>query len=770
MSKTIPGGIFSTGLIDNVFNDNKEAISQAILDRYVDFMCPDGGIVINNVAETGLQVIDQGGGKLAIKSGVAYDKWGQRIYIATDDAGSAVITGNDLTGGIDLSTNKNIKLNVDEAGVVEIDCSSEAATTSSTQVYEIVEAINKAGFGTIAFRSDGAGNPDNSGQYISTKSSTVGQNSKIVFTAPSANDATSEIYGLDESAYPHNYVGTTVGHNVPANSEAYNVIIEYLAVRHAVGNFLAGYPVGDDTAYTQIKDSYKITITQDSPVNNENQHELLLAQVMYDGDSMDITDKRGDSVMGVKWVANPGTLSADAFIDNSITGAKLADSCLENRHFATDIISADHIQHFVHDLTKTNIVIGVNALGGDLTQMCLNNIVIGKEAMQYTSACLNSIAIGSESQRTANAAQNISLGYASLGTLSTGSNNVAIGIRSGYLIETGKQNISIGFRSLYGCRYGDNNIALGHQALFENVNGVNNIALGYESLKSVDGDHNISLGYQALKNYTGDNCIALGYQALYTNTAIWNIAIGLDAMKYTANGNNNVAMGSQAFRDNVSGAQNVVIGSFGLYSQSEGNTGLTALGYHTDISDVTGISNATALGKQAEIDESNSVILGNASVINIKSGSDGSCDLGKSDKRFKDIYATNSVIQTSDINRKKDIQPSGLGLEFINQLTPVSFQWKDVDKVSELRDVPESDEKEDFVIQPELKHHRKHYGLIAQSVKEVLDAQGIDTENFAGYIHDEDTDTFGLRYIEFIAPMIKAIQELSEKIKQLETK
>ena len=65
---------------------------------------------------------------------------------------------------------------------------------------------------------------------------------------------------------------------------------------------------------------------------------------------------------------------------------------------------------------------------------------------------------------------------------------------------------------------------------------------------------------------------------------------------------------------------------------------------------------------------------------------------------------------------------------------------------------------------------RTHYGLIAQDVKIVLDEMGLTTNDFAGYMAAdpiENTD-LGLRYEEFLSPMIKAIQELSSKVDRLE--
>jgi len=136
---------------------------------------------------------------------------------------------------------------------------------------------------------------------------------------------------------------------------------------------------------------------------------------------------------------------------------------------------------------------------------------------------------------------------------------------------------------------------------------------------------------------------------------------------------------------------------------------------------------------------------------------DNTYDLGHSSYRWDDIYATNSTIQTSDKNLKDNITESDLGLSFIKELKPVSYKWKD--------------------------KTRTHYGLIAQDVETVLSDISKPTADFAGFIkmepeeeapkHEENpvTETrYGLRYNEFIAPLIKAIQEQQALIETLQTK
>lgn len=124
--------------------------------------------------------------------------------------------------------------------------------------------------------------------------------------------------------------------------------------------------------------------------------------------------------------------------------------------------------------------------------------------------------------------------------------------------------------------------------------------------------------------------------------------------------------------------------------------------------------------------------------------------LGNSNAPWSVVYSSTATIQPSDIRKKTDVLDSDLGLEFILQLRPVSYKLIE----GETKQVynPETDTSETVVIRPGI---RPHYGLIAQEVKTVL-----GDKDFAGYIHDEQFDSYGLRYGEFISPMIKAIQEM----------
>lgn len=105
---------------------------------------------------------------------------------------------------------------------------------------------------------------------------------------------------------------------------------------------------------------------------------------------------------------------------------------------------------------------------------------------------------------------------------------------------------------------------------------------------------------------------------------------------------------------------------------------------------------------------------------------------------------TISTTATSDQRLKTDIKPSDLGLEFINRLNPVSYTLITNNTGPEV-------------------------GLIAQEVKQILDSMNI--HEFGGWMLSDASNpdsTQLLNYYQFIAPLIKAVQELTARVEYLE--
>jgi hypothetical protein len=124
-----------------------------------------------------------------------------------------------------------------------------------------------------------------------------------------------------------------------------------------------------------------------------------------------------------------------------------------------------------------------------------------------------------------------------------------------------------------------------------------------------------------------------------------------------------------------------------------------------------------------------------------------------SNKFWKTIYSNTGTINTSDLRLKTDVVNSSLGLDFINNLRPVSYKFIEGSVTDDGQSIPGT---------------RTHWGLIAQEVKQAVDEADVD---FAGWVllDKENVDSEqALRYEEFIAPLIKAVQELTARVKALE--
>lgn len=157
------------------------------------------------------------------------------------------------------------------------------------------------------------------------------------------------------------------------------------------------------------------------------------------------------------------------------------------------------------------------------------------------------------------------------------------------------------------------------------------------------------------------------------------------------------------------------------------------------------------------------------SVGNVRPGVDNAQQCGETGLRWSSVWAANGTIQTSDIRTKKDIQTSILGLDFINRLHPVSYKWIEGSKKI-IEQKYNEDGSPGEIITESVPGTRTHWGLIAQEVKQLTDEFNVD---FAGHVisdMNDPTSIQAIRYDEFISPIIKAIQELTEKVKQLENK
>jgi hypothetical protein len=171
----------------------------------------------------------------------------------------------------------------------------------------------------------------------------------------------------------------------------------------------------------------------------------------------------------------------------------------------------------------------------------------------------------------------------------TASSNVLLGVTAGQYLQSGTVNdTGVGDDALQAATTGGNNVAIGVAALSSDTTGGANDALGVLALSNnTIGTFNLAEG---------------GVYALYNNT----------------NGSNNVGLGSAALLNNISGSNNTAVGvGAGNSNQTDtAGTGDTYLGYQTGQSISGVLQNATAIGNDAVVGQSNALILGCINGVN----------------------------------------------------------------------------------------------------------------------------------------------------------
>lgn len=188
---------------------------------------------------------------------------------------------------------------------------------------------------------------------------------------------------------------------------------------------------------------------------------------------------------------------------------------------------------------------------------------------------------------------NLMIGVSSGSSTTTGYDNVFIGNYTGSLVTTGSGNTSTGrgsgnnvtngsANSFYGANSGSTfigaakaNTCVGHRT-------------GYASGNSNSGDYNTFVGNES------------GYSISFSNTSAYNTFLGAQSGR------------------SYNGSMNTIIGATGI-NTSQLNFGdkITLLGFEARNSSNSFLTNATAIGANAAVSASNSMVLGNLANVGI---------------------------------------------------------------------------------------------------------------------------------------------------------
>jgi hypothetical protein len=272
--------------------------------------------------------------------------------------------------------------------------------------------------------------------------------------------------------------------------------------------------------------------------------------------------------------------------------------------------------------------------------------------------------------------------------------------------------------------------AVGANALTLLTSGINNTAVGANTLTTTTvGYNNTAVGAFAAWKATGTDNTATGTSALQAiTTGFGNTAIGSSALSKLETAINNTAVGgTSTLTNNISSVGNTAVGVYCL----SGVTGQenTAIGYFAG-ANITSGGNNSCIGRAAYASSAtvnNEITLGDSSITTLR------CQV-------------TSITSLSDARDKTNIQPLIPGLNFINRLSPVSFDWnmRDGGKIG----VADT-------------------GFIAQDLQA---CQSLTQEFIPGLVYAENPNKLEAAYGKLIPVLVKAIQELTARVAELEGK
>jgi hypothetical protein len=373
------------------------------------------------------------------------------------------------------------------------------------------------------------------------------------------------------------------------------------------------------------------------------------------------------------------------------------------------------------------------------------NTAIGSYALRFNSTGRYNTAIGRWTLHyNSSGSYNIALGVVALENNQTGNHNIAIGYETCAGNSSGYSNIGIGSRALYHNTVNSNLVAVGDSALYHNGSGATSLNHAVQ---------NTALGSKALfANTTGSWNTAAGYQALYSNnTGSDNTAFGQYSLQNNTTGRGNTAVGVWGIRAVTTGSDNTAIGAYaglgGNYNQA------TFIGRSVNPT-TSNLTNITGIGYDSRPTASNQVRIGNTSVTSI-GGNAGWTNF-------------------SDGGFKSDVSDDVAGLEFILRLRPVSYNLDVHRLAAELGEDLIHDEEgnksmetpDEFTLKSrDEKSAIRFTGFIAQEVETTVNELGVA---FSGVDAPANKSSYyGLRYADFVVPLVRAVQEQQAQIEAL---
>jgi hypothetical protein len=195
-------------------------------------------------------------------------------------------------------------------------------------------------------------------------------------------------------------------------------------------------------------------------------------------------------------------------------------------------------------------------------------------------------------------------------------NNLFVGVGAGSSIGGGYDNSFVGTNAGASNSTGAANSFFGYRAGFANVSSSSNSffgdSAGHYAIGGLNSYFGESAGFGSLTS-TGTQNAAFGWSAGEKIAGNSNAFFGARSGGSTTTGGSNVFVGYASGQLNTTGSNNVIIGvSAGGSNTAENNN--TFIG--SSANGGTAITNATALGANATVGQSNSLVLGSINGLN----------------------------------------------------------------------------------------------------------------------------------------------------------
>ena len=227
------------------------------------------------------------------------------------------------------------------------------------------------------------------------------------------------------------------------------------------------------------------------------------------------------------------------------------------------------------------------------------------------------------------------------------------------------------------------------------------------------GFNNVLVGTENIVT-TGAGNTAVGFQAIYNATsAFQNVAIGYYSMPNAINGNANTGVGTNSLRFLTSGSYNVALGHSALSDITTGS-GNIGIGMNNSSGSYAPVFTVTT--------QNDRVVMGSSAVTN--------------------AYIQVAWTVVSDARDKTNFASVPHGLNFVEQLNPISYQFK----TSRQDDTPTG------IVR---------YGFKAQ------DILALEGENSV-VIDAEDSEKLRINSDSLVPILVNAIKELSARVAALE--